>query len=148
MRHSKILPIIAVAVTQSASVIAAETAHLVAPLDDQQTIDGCSWSASAAGVGDGFVFLAEYDESRIVMNIGGSDVQLKLVEAKGQLKKVGDVLNRTFKAGDITVDARYTATWVCTEGSESCETTKFAVTFRVSKGGQSETVQATGHVGC
>jgi hypothetical protein len=92
--------------------------------------------------------LAEYDESRIVMNISGSDIELKVANGQGQLKKVGDVLERTFTAGDVTVRARFTATWVCPEDSESCETTKFSVTFKVAKGAQSEAVNAEGNVGC
>lgn len=148
MRNRKILLLVALAVSSFALASAAGAAHLVAPLEDQQTIDGCSWSASAATIESGFIFLAEYDESRIVMNIGGSDIELKLAEAQGQLNKVGDVLERMFTADDVTVRARYTVTWVCPEDSESCEVTKFAATFMVTKGSQSETVNATGHVGC
>jgi hypothetical protein len=132
----------------SCALVASGAANLVAPLKNQQTIDGCSWSASAATIGDGFVFLAEYDESRIVMNIGGSDVELRLAEARGQLTKVGDVSERKFVSGDVTVSARYKVTWVCPEDSDSCEVTKFDVTFLVKKGAQSETVDAAGSVGC
>jgi hypothetical protein len=147
MRNRKFLAVAALAVNAHASV-AAGAAHLVAPLRDQQTIDGCSWSASAATVGRGFVFLAEYDESRIVMNIGGLDIELRLVQARGQLEKVGDVLERTFIAGDVTVRAQYRVTWVCPEDDESCEVTKFNATFLVTKGNESETVNAEGSVGC
>jgi hypothetical protein len=148
MRSRKILLVLALAVSSVALPAAAAAAHLVAPLKDQQVIDGCSWSASAPTIGAGFVFLAELDESRIVMNIDGWDIELKLVAAQGKLEKVGDVLERTFIAGDATVKARYTVTWVCPEDSESCEVTKFAAKFTVTKGSQSEIVNATGPVGC
>src|SRR4051812_29960875 len=101
MQHRKILARIAAVACLVGSAIAAEAPRLIAPLKNQQAIDGCSWSAFAPTIGHGFIFLAEYDESRIVMYIGGSDVELKAVEGRGELKKVGDELFRTFQAGDV-----------------------------------------------
>jgi hypothetical protein len=125
---------------------------LVAPLKNQDAIDGCSWSAAATSLGDKFIFLAEYDDSEILMNIDGSDVHLKLVQSKGQLKKVGDSLDQVFQADNLIVKAHFTATWVCPKsdefGGESCENTKLAITFQVSKGSRSEVVRATGDFGC
>ena len=122
--------------------------HLVVPLKDQHAIDGCAWSASAPTVGSGFVFLGEIDDSRSLMNIGGSDVDLALTSEHGTLKKVGDVLERTFKAQGVLVRAKYRVTWICPKGDDSCEVTRFNVSFNVSKGSKQQTVRATGEVGC
>jgi hypothetical protein len=122
--------------------------RLVAPLKDQHAIDGCAWSASAPTVGPGFVFLGEIDDSRSLMNIGGSDVDLALTSEHGSLKKVGDVLERTFKADGMLVKAKYRVTWTCPKGDNSCEVTRFTVSFNVSKRSKQQTVRATGDVGC
>jgi hypothetical protein len=132
----------------SLTVTGAEVAPLVAPLKNQDAIDGCSWSASSDSLGKGYIFLSEFDDSKTLMNIAGSDIELKLVRENGQLKKLGDVLDRTFQAGDVTVKAHYVVTWACPKGDESCEVTRFSITFEVSKGGKTQTVKATGDVGC
>jgi hypothetical protein len=127
---------------------ASSDALLVSPLTEQDAIDGCSWSASSKELGDGFVFLAEYDDSRTLMNIDGSDIELDLVDESGNLVAVGDVLERTYQAEGVLVNAKYTTTWVCPDGSESCEVTRYKITFDVSKGSRRQVVQATGDVGC
>ena len=121
---------------------------MVGLLTDQGAIDGCAWSASSKAMGHGLVFLAEYDASKALMNIDGSDTAFKLVSVHGSLKKVGDVLEKTFRSGGVLVKARYKATRVCPKDSESCEVTNYAVTFDVSKGVQRQVVNATGDVGC
>ena len=121
---------------------------MVGLLANQTAIDGCSWSASSKVIGHGFVFLAEYDDSRALMNIDGSDIAINLVSAHGKLKKVGDVLEKTFRSGNVLVKARYKATSVCPKDSESCEVTNYDVTFDVSKGSQRQLVDADGGVGC
>jgi hypothetical protein len=138
------------------ALVALATAHaasfaddrLVAPLSDQNAIDGCSWSASAPSTGDGYVFLAEIGDEPTLMHIDGHDLRLELVNQSGRLKKVGDALERTYRSGDVQVRARFKATWVCPVGDESCEVTKYLVTFQVSKGARSQTIEATGDVGC
>jgi hypothetical protein len=122
--------------------------QLVAPLKGQHTIDGCAWSASAPSVGPGYVFLGEIDDSRSLMNIGGSDINLALTSQHGTLKKFGDVMERTFKADGVLVKAKYRVTWTCPKGDDSCEVTRFTVSFNVSKGSKQQTVRATGDVGC
>ena len=122
--------------------------HLVGPLKDQHAIDGCAWSASAPTVGPGLVFLGESDDSLSLMNIGGSDVALALASEHGTLKNVGDVLERTFNAHGVWVKAKYRVTWTCPKGDDSCEVTRFTVSFNVSKGSKQQTVRATGDVGC
>ena len=129
-------------------VLSADPYHLVAQLKDQHAIDGCAWSASAPSVGPGFVFLGEADDSRSLMNIGGTDVDLILTSEHGVLKKAGDILDRTFKADGVLVSAKYRVTWTCPKDDDSCEVTKFTVVFKVSKGSKQETVRATGDVGC
>jgi hypothetical protein len=122
--------------------------HLVAPLKDQHAIDGCAWSASAPTVGSGFVFLGEIDGSRSLMNIGGSDVDLAITSEHGALQKPGDVLERTFKADGVLVNAKYRVTWTCPKDDDSCEVTRFTVSFKVAKGSKQQLVRATGDVGC
>ena len=124
--------------------------NLVAPIADQTAIDGCSWSASSVRAGKGFIFLAEYDLSRILMNIDGVDVELKLGSRKGHLKKLGSVANMTYRAKGIAVDATYRTTWLCPEDdtSESCEVTRFKATYEVFNGSRHQVVHATGDVGC
>lgn len=121
---------------------------LVAPLSDQDAVDGCSWSASSTSVGVGYIFLAEYGDEPTFMHIDGKDLQLKLVSESGKLKKVGDTLERTYRSGDVEVTAHFKAIWVCPEDQTSCEVTKYRVTFHVTKGAMSQTVEATGDVGC
>jgi hypothetical protein len=94
--------------------------------------------------------LAEYDESLIVMNIGGSDVRLELDAASGtgHPRRVGEQVTKIYTSGALRVEATYTAVWVCPSGQEGCEVTRFDVTFVVRRGDQVETVTATGEVGC
>lgn len=133
----------------SLAVAADESATLVAPLQNQSAIRGCSWTASAPVLGEGFVFLAEYDDSEILMNIDGSDVALELIDETGSLK-LGEVLHRNYRGPGIAVSASYTSTWNCSmvPESESCEVTKFSATFEVKKNERTQIVQATGEVGC
>ncbi|MBO9717592.1 MAG: hypothetical protein J7507_12475 [Pseudoxanthomonas sp.] len=127
---------------------AASSTQLLAPLKDQDAIYGCSWSASSPEIGPGVVLLAEADDSRTLMNIGGSDVELALVDEQGSLARAGDILERTFKAEGIVVKARYRVTWTCPEDDESCEVTRFDVSFDVTSGGRRQTAKATGDFGC
>jgi hypothetical protein len=136
-------------------VTAAAEAHaqqpLVGPLRDQRVVEGCSWSASSADVGPGFMFLAEYDQSLIVMNIDGTDVRLTLDprSAPGYPSRVGDRVTKVYTAGSIRVEATYETTWVCPPNAEGgCEVTRFDVTFVVKRDGRTETVHAIGDVGC
>jgi hypothetical protein len=124
--------------------------RLVGPLQDQRIVRGCAWSASSAEVGVGLVLLAEYDESLIVMNIGGSDVRLGLDAASGtgHPRRVGEQVTKVYTNGAVRVTATYKAVWVCPPGQEGCEVTRFDVTFVVRRGDQVETVSATGEVGC
>jgi hypothetical protein len=128
--------------------VCAASDRLLAPIHDQKSIEGCSWSASSSAVGNGFIYLAEMDSSKTLMNIDGVDTQLKLVSERGRLLKVGDVLDREFKGGNISVSVHYQATWVCPEDDKSCEVTKYKAIFDVSKGSRRQRVQANGDVGC
>ena len=126
-------------------------AKLIAPLNDQSAIDGCSWSASSHRTGKGFIFLAEYDESRVLMNIAGTDTELQRISTRGHLKKLGSVATSIYrsKSGTI-VYATYQTTWLCPkdDASESCEVTKFNATYEVSTGTRHQVINATGSVGC
>jgi hypothetical protein len=123
--------------------------RLVGTLRDQRAVQGCSWAASSADVGSGFVFLAERDDSLIVMNIDGMDVRLALDPRSGTglLSRVGDRLTKVYTAGSVRVHATYTATWTC-PNVEGCEVTRFDVTFVVERGSETETVEGIGEVGC
>ena len=124
---------------------------LLAPLHDQSAIDGCSWSASSANVGKGFIFLAEHDQSRVLMNISGTDTELRLISTRGHLKKLGSVATAVYRSKiGAVVYATYRTTWLCPKDdtSESCEVTKFNATFEVSTGTKRQMVNATGDVGC
>lgn len=133
----------------SCAAIAADTG-LVSPLKDQHAIRGCAWSASSPELGPGFVFLAELDESKILMRIDGADTVLATVGARptGALDKVGAKLTRTYAAGNISVTATYTATRVCPAGDESCEVTKYDVTFTIARGARMQVIRASGDAGC
>jgi hypothetical protein len=122
---------------------------LIAQINDQNVIRGCSWSASAPSLGRELIFLAERDESKVIMNIDGTDVQLAVLKKSGKLQAIGDVLERTYGAPGIEVKARYKVTSDCSgNASEACEVTGFTVTFEVTKNGRSQTVQAAGESGC
>jgi len=148
MQIARLLVSLAILLPQASTAALPESVRLVAPLKDQEAVDGCSWSASSQDVGRGFVFLAEYDDSRSFMNIDGSDLELALVAERGTLKKVGDAMERAYRADGVLVKAKYKATWVCSASNESCEVTRYKVTFDVSKGSRREVVKATGDVGC
>jgi hypothetical protein len=137
-------------VSSAASAYAAQRNSLVGVLKAQNGIDGCSWSASSRAVGKGFVFLAEFDESVVIMNIRGNDVRLRLDASlsNGDLNRVGHRMSRRFVSDSLRVDASYLATWVCPKDSESCEVTKFNVTFVVHDRGETQTLRASGDVGC
>jgi hypothetical protein len=124
--------------------------RLVGPLQDQGIVHGCSWSASSPEVGPGHILLAEYDESVIVMNIGGRDVRLELDAASdaGRPRRVGETVMKVYTGDGIRVDATYTAVWVCPQGQEGCEVTRYAVTFLVRSGDAVESVDAAAEVGC
>jgi hypothetical protein len=143
------LPAVCVLVTAISVPLQAQQ-RLVGTLQDQRIVRGCSWSASSTEVGAGPVLLAEYDESLIAMNIGGSDVRLELDAASGNgyPRRVGEQVTKIYTSGAIRVEATYTAVWVCPPGQEGCEVTKFDVTFVVRSGDAVDTVNATAEVGC
>lgn len=133
----------------AAGVQAAEQAPLLAELQDQSRVRGCAWLASATSLGNGYMFIAEYDDSAAWMNIGGSDTQLAFIAERGSLKRVGDVLERSYRAPGVEVLARYSATWVCpADGEESCEVTRYAVMFEVATPDRIQIVDGAGAVGC
>nr|CAS02448.1 putative integron gene cassette protein [uncultured bacterium] len=124
-------------------------ARLLAPLHNQSAVDGCSWSASSRGVGKGYIFLAEYDQSKILMNIGGVDTDLRLISSRGNLSRLGSVATDVYRsqAGTV-VYATYRTTWRCPVGQESCEVTRFDATYEVTTGSRRQVVHGTGAVGC
>ena len=124
---------------------------LLGPLHDQTAIDGCSWSASSSHVGEGFIFLAEYDQSRVLMNIDGKDTELKRISTNGHLRKLGGVATMVYRSKKgAVVYATYRATWLCPKDdtSESCEVTRFNATYAISTRTRRQTINATGDVGC
>jgi hypothetical protein len=123
---------------------------LIAPLDNQRAIRGCSWNAVAPSIGPGYIFLAEWDESKVLMNIGGSDVELTITgDADKRPSRASPTVKVYRGASGIEVRATYTVTWDCSQSdNESCEVTKYDVKFEVTKGDEAELVQATGEVGC
>ncbi len=124
--------------------------RLVGTLRDPAVVRGCSWTASSTDIGSGLIFLAEYDESLIVMNINGTDIRLSRdpSSAAGRPTSVGDRVVKVYTAESARVETTYTATWVCPPDTEGCEVTRFDVTFVVKRGDQIETVEAVGAVGC
>jgi S-formylglutathione hydrolase FrmB len=127
---------------------AQQPARIVSPLANQAAIRGCAWTASAPALGPGYVFLAERDDSEILMNVDGVDVQFELTGANGSLVQVGDVMDKWYRATGVDVLARYAATQVCPADAEGCENTRFGATFIVRQGARIQTVSATGEVGC
>ena len=125
--------------------------QILAPLHDQTAIDGCSWSVSSNRIGKGFIFLAEYDQSRVLMNIGGKDTELKRISTRGHLRSLGSVATAVYRSKKgAVVYATYQATWLCPKDdtSESCEVTRFTATYEISTGTRHQTINATGDVGC
>lgn len=127
---------------------AAEQQPLLAELENQDRVPGCAWLASAPSLGDGYMFMAEYDDSAAWMNIEGEDTVLEFVEERGTLQSVGDVMERTYKAAGVDVLARYEVTWVCPADTESCEVTRFGATFEVTTADRIQIVAASGATGC
>ena len=144
-----LFPIVFFSLLGSSTGFAAEK-NLVAPLNDQSAIDGCSWSASSERMGKSYIFLAEYDLSRILMNIDGIDVDLELSSRSGSIHQLGSVSRMVYQAKGIIVRSTYKTTWVCPkdDSSESCEVTRFNATYEVSKGARHQVVYASGDVGC
>ena len=126
-------------------------AKLLSPVIDNAGIDGCSWGASSDHVGEGSFFLAEYDLSRVRMNIDGQDTELKMVSSHGHLKQLGSVLTATFRSKrGAVVYGTFRATWLCPEEGtdESCEVTKYNASFEATTGKRRQVVHAKGDVGC
>jgi len=147
-------PIVMLLVLTAAA--AAEPNALVGYLKDPRAIRGCTWSAwipskslSSARIGEGFIFLADRDDSRALMNIGGKDVTLAVEGAFSRLPVRGEVLSRTYRAPGIEVRAEYTTTDDCSKSNnEACEVSTYSVRFEVQQGGQTQVVSAIGTVGC
>ena len=139
---------IVLAVLAVAPVASVADDSLIGPLTDQNAVDGCSWSASSPSVGNGYIFLAEFNDEPTLMHIDGKDRALDIVRQSGTLTEVGDTLERAYQSADVRVSARFTVTWVCPKDDESCEVTRYRATFEVSKSERSQTVEATGDVGC
>lgn len=132
----------------AAGIEAAEQPPLLAQLQNQDRVQGCAWLASAPSLGEGYMFMAEYDDSAAWMNIAGDDVVLELVEERGKLQSVGDVMERTYRAPGVDVLGRYEVTWVCPADTESCEVTRFGATFEVTTADHIQIVAASGAMGC
>jgi hypothetical protein len=149
MRVTAMFVPIAIALGISATQVAC-AADLLGTLKSQDAIDGCSWSASAPSIGEGFIFLAEYDQSQVLMSIAGSDVTLKRdpALARGKLAKVGSQLSEVYISPGIRVEALFEVTSACRASDAECEDTRFRVTFKVRRGADSQTVRGTGDVGC
>jgi hypothetical protein len=146
----RIVSLLFAALVMTTGVAAHSQQRLVRPLQDQSVVLGCAWSASSEDIGPGLILVAEYDESLIVMNIDGTDVRLDLDPSSGAgfPSRIGDRVTKVYTADSLRVEAVYTTTWVCPPNQESCEVTRFDVTFVVKQGNQTETVKATGDVGC
>ncbi len=149
MRVTSCVGLVAAALVLSAT-LPADAAGILGVLKNQHAIDGCSWSASAPSIGSGFIFLAEYDESRVLMNIGGADLTLRRDPSltRGKLATVGSQLSEVYISPGIRVDAIFKVTSACRANDEECEDTKFRVTFNIKRGAETQTVQGTGDVGC
>ena len=93
------------------------------------------------------MFLAEYDDSEILMNLDGTDLNLELVEDDGGMG-LGELRVRRYRAPGVDVVTRFTITGVCPADSEGCETTHYDATFEVRTNSRVEFVEATGSVGC
>jgi len=134
---------------------AAATAHsapssIVGVLKDQAAIDGCSWSAEAPAIGKGLFFLAEYDQSDVLMNLLGADVHLKrnTASSRGALKRLGETLREVYEGPGIRVEVSYTAIGICGPKDTECEDTQFKAVFKVHADEREQMVVATGDVGC
>jgi hypothetical protein len=117
----------------------------VGPLQNQSSLSECNSAASSTAFGSALVFIGNGAGTQSRMNIGGTDVRLRLVSQSGHLSKPGTVLVQTFRAPGIVVTARSTASQSCSEEYELCQT---QVIFHVSKGKRHQVVRATGSVGC
>ncbi len=82
------------------------------------------------------------------MNFDGKDIELELVDERGTLENVGDILERRFRGQGVTVGATFKATWICPVRGDACEVTRFEVLFRVAKDGRTQLVRGQGDVGC
>lgn len=128
-----------------------QPAKLVSPLREQSAIDGCSWSASSSRIGKGYIFLAEYDQSRVLMNIDGVDTELQRISTHGDLNEIGSVMTDVYRSRKgAVVYGTYRTTWLCpVDGTgEFCEVTRFDVTFEVTTGTRRQIVHTKGDMGC
>lgn len=97
------------------------------------------------------MFLAEYDQSRVPMNIDGVDTELQLISTRGDLRRAGSILTRVYRSRKgAVVYGTYRATWLCPLGDteDPCEVNRFDATFEVTTGTRRQTVHAQGEVGC
>jgi len=98
-----------------------------------------------------YLFFEDFSEESPLMNIDGKDVRLKLVnssEPADGIAKKGERFSRNYVSGDVRVRVDFVTTSVCAPGDEACESTGYAVTVTVVKGGRKQTVKAVGGCGC
>lgn len=151
MKTSSLVLILAILLPSTCISGELRPAKLLAPLHDQSAIAGCSWSAASSRIGMGYIFLAENDQSRVLMNIDGIDTELQLISTRGHLNKIGSVETNVYRSKKgAVVYGTYRTTWLCPEDgmNESCEVTRFNATFEVTTGSRRQIVHTTGAVGC
>jgi hypothetical protein len=128
---------------------------LVANLKDNAVADGCGCYFKFRGTpetAERYIFASSIEEDKTAwMNIGGRDVELKLVKetgSNGRRVQVGGRWTEKYVSGDIAVSGTYLVTRVCDPNDENCESTGYDVTFVVKKGHKSQVVRAVGSCGC
>ena len=92
--------------------------------------------------------MADFGE-RAVVNLGGRDTPLRLVESSGANRepKKGDRSMYHYRGEGVNVVIKYIVTGVCTPDDESCEVTNYDAEITVATRFGKRTVRAHGICG-
>jgi hypothetical protein len=121
---------------------------------DASVVEGCGcyfqfpaeWKNKQS---DKYVFMEGIDDEGAWMNIGGKDVNLKLVGSNDKsVFGVGARSSKRYGANGIAVRVDLVVTRVCKPGDEQCESTDYDATFTVTKAGRKRVIKAKGVCGC
>ena len=100
-----------------------------------------------------YVFVEDEDD-KVVMNIGGKEIELQLLKSSrnpdpNYHDKVGDKYREIYRAGDIMVYLNYVVTEVCGPKSpENCEWEEAVGTITIQRGNRKQTIRVRGGCGC
>lgn len=151
------LTVLLVMLCGSSLSLALQKRNLVGAIKNQSLVGGCGcyfYTGRRMTKASKEIFASGEDESAW-MNIDGVDTKLKFIRRTEQSSvdrrgapRVGSRSTEKYAAGDITVDILFIVTDVCAPQEPQCESTGYAVIFKVRKDSRTQVVRGNGACGC